>query len=376
MHKYRREKLLFIHSRKGISLMAENSVNRLIAETAAQLAGSGLSVSIVAPDLTEAPGVIGFQASHTGVLAARKQQLIRHLPASIGASSDFSKASLQTILTSHFSAEETIVICTKYVDAQLVKEINTDYTVVLWTHHYQHDRFFMKWLYGETRPDAWVLPTLALQRRYEQDMSEKGVWFPVMDIPYYAQPAFAPSRSKSADNSIPVMLFLGGENPNKGLHHIVAAMHLLPQDCQTALQVLGCAASKTIKLPNGCSIQYQTAASRDGVKDMVAKADIGLVPSTWFENSPTAFIEMASSGLWMIASRVGGIPEIAGKDAILIDNHNNPSAWAEAMVDAIKNLQTIQQQRQKRSEQYMAQRPSSQHITQLWQTLINMLQPA
>ena len=54
---------------------------------------------------------------------------------------------------------------------------------------------------------------------------------------------------------------------------------------------------------------------------MLEQADYLLVPSLWYENAPVAVIEAAAYGLGVIASRIGGMPELVreGRTGLLFE---------------------------------------------------------
>lgn len=78
------------------------------------------------------------------------------------------------------------------------------------------------------------------------------------------------------------------------------------------------------------------------LNDLYALADIGCVPSIWFENAPLVLLEMMSTGLCIIASNAGGIPELLqdGEEGMLVQYPNDVSSWVKAIQFTIENVDT------------------------------------
>jgi glycosyltransferase involved in cell wall biosynthesis len=57
-------------------------------------------------------------------------------------------------------------------------------------------------------------------------------------------------------------------------------------------------------------IRFAGYVSGEAKVALLASADYLLVPSLWYENAPLAVIEAAAYGLGVLASRIGGIPEL------------------------------------------------------------------
>jgi glycosyltransferase involved in cell wall biosynthesis len=63
---------------------------------------------------------------------------------------------------------------------------------------------------------------------------------------------------------------------------------------------------------------------------LLARAEIAAVPSMWDDPCPRAAIEGLAQGCALVASRRGGLPEIAGKAALFVDPSDTP-AFAAAL---------------------------------------------
>lgn len=80
---------------------------------------------------------------------------------------------------------------------------------------------------------------------------------------------------------------------------------------------------------------HQTGAE---LKELVRNASFVIVPSEWYENNPMTIIEAYSAGVPVIASRIGGIPEIVlhEKTGFLFESRN-----VEDLVNALRLAERI-----------------------------------
>jgi glycosyltransferase involved in cell wall biosynthesis len=66
-------------------------------------------------------------------------------------------------------------------------------------------------------------------------------------------------------------------------------------------------------------------------KKYIADADIIVVPSIWGDACPSAVSEALAAGKPLVATRVGGVPEIVGEDAALLVDPGDALALADAI---------------------------------------------
>lgn len=60
-------------------------------------------------------------------------------------------------------------------------------------------------------------------------------------------------------------------------------------------------------------------------------ANILLIPSIWQESFGRVAVEAGLTGIQVVASKVGGLPESCNSNAILIENYNNPKEWIKVL---------------------------------------------
>jgi glycosyltransferase involved in cell wall biosynthesis len=85
--------------------------------------------------------------------------------------------------------------------------------------------------------------------------------------------------------------------------------------------------------PNGKKVFFTGSTDPECINKFFSEIDVLVVPSIWPENQPLVILEAMASGRPVIASRIGGIPELVdhGINGILI-NHGDDSSLLEAMM--------------------------------------------
>lgn len=80
------------------------------------------------------------------------------------------------------------------------------------------------------------------------------------------------------------------------------------------------------------AVEFRPFAERASVPGLLQSADVLVVPSNWQEPSALTIGEGMATGIPVVASAVGGIPESLGDAGILVPP-NDPAALAEVLVD-------------------------------------------
>jgi spore coat protein SA len=77
------------------------------------------------------------------------------------------------------------------------------------------------------------------------------------------------------------------------------------------------------------------------LRRMYEAADLGVVPSVSEEVFAVAAVEMMASGLPVIASRAGGLPEVLddGVNGRLVDIPNGVESWSEAIAGLLADVE-------------------------------------
>jgi glycosyltransferase involved in cell wall biosynthesis len=149
-------------------------------------------------------------------------------------------------------------------------------------------------------------------------------------------------RPAAADKKDLVVLFLGRLRPEKGIHLLISAMDpIFRKFPNVRLKIVGSSwfaenggtpyvrKLRALAKPAGDKIEFVGYVRNDQVADYYRQADIFVAPSLWNEPFGNVNLEAMASGLPVISSRRGGIPEVVADAGILIDPENVPDLNAQ-----------------------------------------------
>lgn len=133
-------------------------------------------------------------------------------------------------------------------------------------------------------------------------------------------PLLASSSPREPAGEGPVrFIYVGALLASKGVDLLVDAFARLPQGAAT-LDLVGPAPQLEpdpgfgLRLARRCAglpgVRTRSALPHPKVAACLAAADVLVVPSRWFENSPMVVREARAMGLRVLAARTGGIPEV------------------------------------------------------------------
>jgi glycosyltransferase involved in cell wall biosynthesis len=180
--------------------------------------------------------------------------------------------------------------------------------------HLRHDRFVLR------SADACVVSSdhqvAELVELYRVDRRRVRTIRNGFDPDFLRVPAEAGARPRG-----PHLVFVGRLVPKKGLDHLLDVQALLRERFPEArlTLVLGHRAAvehrptlrmveeRTRALP-GCELRFDLR--EDELFDVLADADVGVVPSRGYESIPTVVLEMLGSGLPVFATHRWGVPEV------------------------------------------------------------------
>jgi glycosyltransferase involved in cell wall biosynthesis len=197
------------------------------------------------------------------------------------------------------------------------------------------------------RADAMVSVSSALSAELE------GLGVPPSRIHLVANgvdtSVFAPRDKRAArqalglDESAPVVVFVGRLEPQKGVGELLDAVPLLRERAKDAVVVL---------LGEGVSserVQRAAASSRGAIlapgarppreiAQWLAACDVFTLPS-WMEGTPNVVLEALASGRPVVASNVGGIPDVVPQpDAGKLVPPKDAPALAAALAQTLERV--------------------------------------
>jgi glycosyltransferase involved in cell wall biosynthesis len=158
---------------------------------------------------------------------------------------------------------------------------------------------------------AIIAPTQFVDETYRQmGLAAEKVTIVPHGIEY---PAIMPPRQREADGRLRI-LFVGSLAWQKGVHVLITAVNQLPPDA-VELHIYGdldtfpdyTAHLRQISQHPG--IQFHGRIARADLWAELVNADVGVLPTLWYEVSPLTIQEMFAAGLPIAASRIGAMPE-------------------------------------------------------------------
>ncbi|HQS95137.1 MAG: hypothetical protein B7X90_01255 [Novosphingobium sp. 17-62-19] len=125
-------------------------------------------------------------------------------------------------------------------------------------------------------------------------------------------PCITPDRE--ADTTVRI-LYVGYLGAHKGVAGLIDAVAAMKRRTQVRLKLVGVGPEKDAlhaqALRAGLDqLEFAGRIAPDQMSQVYANADIMVLPSVWSENQPVSIMEAMSSGLAVVASQIGGIPEL------------------------------------------------------------------
>ena len=187
-------------------------------------------------------------------------------------------------------------------------------------------------------PDGGLYPW-QLRQDYIHHMLHRVDWL-VTPSKYlariYVQAGFDPARFRPISNGIDLtkfatvprqdaegttrFTFIGHLGPHKGLHTLLDALDHLPRRKKWRLTIVGSGALETLCREKAAGdlaehIRFIGHVENNAITTIYGQTDVFVLPSIWPENQPVSITEAMACGLPVIASNLGGVPELVEDNA-------------------------------------------------------------
>lgn len=150
-------------------------------------------------------------------------------------------------------------------------------------------------------------------------------------------PARRAELRRDFDQNAIVVNYFGRLSAQKGIDYLIRAMARLPENYQLILLGDGPEQEElqtlTRELDLAGRVRFMGFISK--LDDIVAASDIVVVPSVWYEACPRQILEAMNQGVPVVASDIGGIPELFtdGVEGLLV-----PPKDEHALAEAIRQI--------------------------------------
>jgi spore coat protein SA len=142
-------------------------------------------------------------------------------------------------------------------------------------------------------------------------------------------------------NPVPVVLFVGRLEPRKGVHVLVEAMRILQQrKVKVLCRIVGASFLQGSKVTSylrklhensPSNVEFMGFCPQAELAKQYRSADIHCCPSVWQEPFGNVNIEAMACGIPVVATRVGGIPEISAEGGVVLVEPNSAVELADAL---------------------------------------------
>ncbi len=165
--------------------------------------------------------------------------------------------------------------------------------------------------------DRWLVPVPAIAEEWRRELSLPAdrialVPYGIDTARFTADRAAARARFGLAEGDLAVV-GVGRLEHGKGYQHAIAAIRALAPRFPAARLLLAGAGPYAAQLQqqaHGAPVELLGHVPNDELPALLAAADVFVMPTVSFETFPISLAEAAAAGLPIVASQIGGIPDM------------------------------------------------------------------
>jgi len=216
-----------------------------------------------------------------------------------------------------------------YVASSLEQAIHSRGAKLIYHAHNSLVPYAARSLFQSFSPDALIFNSEAMRREARTCMPYLRNTYAIHngadETLFYPMAANAPRQ-----DAIPVVLYVGRLVPIKGVHILIEAMRILHEGkIQVICKLIGSSHAggrrnktttyiKSLRQHCPPNVRFEGFRAGTDIGHEYRSADILCCPSIWQEPFGNVNIEAMASGVPVVATRVGGIPEIAAEGGVLM----------------------------------------------------------
>lgn len=196
-----------------------------------------------------------------------------------------------------------------------------------------------------------VARALPVSRHLRDALQSYGIDVPFEIVPNVVDTSlfFPPDEGRTKETAARRLLFVGNLEPTqiKGFPTLLQALARLEERRPAwHLDVIGEGPERAsheasaAALGLGDNVTFHGSLRKPVVAEMMREADLFVLPSR-FDNLPSAVVEALASGLPVVSTTVGGIPELVEKHNGRLVPPEDPVALADALDDVLEKLDTF-----------------------------------
>jgi spore coat protein SA len=200
--------------------------------------------------------------------------------------------------------------------------------------------------FASFNPDAWVFVSESLRQRFLRLLpglkNSYAVYNGADERLFYPLPEEARQT-----NAVPVVLYVGRLHSWKGAHVLMEAMRILQKRSVPAhCRVVGSSFSggskatsyvRSLHRSSPANVEFAPYRDATEIAQEYRAADILCCPSIWQEAFGNVNIEAMACGIPVVATRVGGIPEIAADGGIYLVEPDSAVEIADGLQKLIED---------------------------------------